>query len=172
VDRLRYAHANGFTIGSHTWSHADITTLSSWELDQELDELENALWKILGVKPALFRPPYGSYNQDTIDNLNERGYTVVGWGRKPDADLGDAIGKSVLESNNVVDSLLNTDKVDGTLFLGHDTHWTTAHEVLPYALSKLSEKGVHVVTADRCLGVQPYQAIGAPSERDESWTCS
>jgi peptidoglycan/xylan/chitin deacetylase (PgdA/CDA1 family) len=59
---------------SHTWTHADISKLSTSELNQQLDLIETALMKILGVKPKYFRPPYGSYNSKALAVLKSRGY--------------------------------------------------------------------------------------------------
>jgi peptidoglycan/xylan/chitin deacetylase (PgdA/CDA1 family) len=41
----------GHTIASHTWSHADMTTLSYEQLHDELARVEQALIRILGKKP-------------------------------------------------------------------------------------------------------------------------
>jgi hypothetical protein len=45
----------GHLIGSHTWGHDDISTLSADELNDQLAYVEEALKKILGVKPRFFR---------------------------------------------------------------------------------------------------------------------
>lgn len=76
IARLRRTYAAGHLIASHTWSHYDITLYNTSVLGAQLDMVETALWRILGVKPALFRPPYGSYNNVTLAYLNSRGYTV------------------------------------------------------------------------------------------------
>lgn len=56
-------------------SHSDITTLSEEDLIDELTRLEVAMQKILGVKPRLFRPPYGNYNDESLRVLSDRGYS-------------------------------------------------------------------------------------------------
>lgn len=56
-------------------SHSDITTLSEDDLNDELARLEEAMKKILGVKPRLFRPPYGNYNDESLRVLSNRGYS-------------------------------------------------------------------------------------------------
>lgn len=53
----------------------DITTLTPEELHYQLDLLETALWKILGVKPRFFRPPFGEYDNKSLKVLQERGYS-------------------------------------------------------------------------------------------------
>lgn len=62
-------------MASHTWTHTDITTLSAKDLNSELDKVETAFRKILGVKPRYFRPPFGAYDDKSLEVLSERGYT-------------------------------------------------------------------------------------------------
>jgi peptidoglycan/xylan/chitin deacetylase (PgdA/CDA1 family) len=40
----------------------------------ELEKLETAFIRILGLKPLYFRPPYGNYNDLVLKVLSERGY--------------------------------------------------------------------------------------------------
>ena len=56
----------GMTIGSHTVDHADLTTL---EYDAQVTEIctnADTIERELGVQPTLFRPPYGSYDANTV----------------------------------------------------------------------------------------------------------
>lgn len=62
-------------LSSNDRSHSDITTLSKQDLNDEFERLEVALKKILGVKPILFRPPYGNYNDESSRVLSNRGYS-------------------------------------------------------------------------------------------------
>jgi peptidoglycan/xylan/chitin deacetylase (PgdA/CDA1 family) len=51
------------TLGSHTWSHKDLTTLSYDELHDEFWRVEEAFIRILGKKPlyvSLLFPLYSS----------------------------------------------------------------------------------------------------------------
>lgn len=44
------------TLGSHTWSHKDLTTLSYDELHDEFWRVEEAFIRILGKKPLYVSP--------------------------------------------------------------------------------------------------------------------
>ena len=37
----------------------------------------------------------------------------------------------------------------------------TSHKVIPYAIQKLKGAGYNLVTVAECLGMQPYQSVGA-----------
>lgn len=75
VDDLIARYKAGHIIGSHTWGHDDITALTTEQLNRQLDLIETALVKILGVKPRFFRPPYGRYDSKSLKVLKQRGYT-------------------------------------------------------------------------------------------------
>ena len=66
VAALKQRYAEGHLIGSHTWNHADIATLSADELNDELQYVEDALKKILGVKPRFFRKLNFSLSIDRV----------------------------------------------------------------------------------------------------------
>jgi peptidoglycan/xylan/chitin deacetylase (PgdA/CDA1 family) len=75
ADELIASYNAGHIMASHTWSHADITKLSASDLNEELRKVEVAMKKILGIKPKLFRPPYGNFNDDALRVLHDRGYS-------------------------------------------------------------------------------------------------
>lgn len=72
---LSFPINNSLTKPSTYRSHADITQLSEDDLNEELHKLEIALKKILGVKPKLFRPPFGNYDDAALSVLANRGYS-------------------------------------------------------------------------------------------------
>lgn len=163
VTSLRHAFESGHTIGSHTWSHYDITTGSTADLGRQLDLIEEALLKILGIKPALFRAPYGAINDEMTAFLNSRGYTAIGW----TDDTGDTGGASVAAQITVLQTASA-----GKLFLAHETQQSTVQEVIPGAIPGLVAKGVKFVPVDQCLGISAYHGGWAGfGVRDDTWTC-
>ncbi|WRT66748.1 uncharacterized protein IL334_003711 [Kwoniella shivajii] len=170
VDQIRALHSQGHTLGSHTWSHADLTTLDEAGINQELEKVENAFIKILGLKPLYFRPPYGSYNDLVLQVLAQRGYKKAFlWSD----DTEDASGASVSYSENILDGVKN-DYPNPHLVLEHSVIQTTSTDVLPNSVWKLQQAGYQLVAVDTCLGSDgewPYEYIGEPGTPDGSWTC-
>ncbi|KNZ52792.1 hypothetical protein VP01_3449g1 [Puccinia sorghi] len=60
ADLLLQRFKDGHLIASHTWSHVHLNQGSYEAISYQLQLLEDAMIKILGVKPLYFRPPYGS----------------------------------------------------------------------------------------------------------------
>ncbi|KIO18312.1 carbohydrate esterase family 4 protein [Tulasnella calospora MUT 4182] len=165
--RLKTAYNAGHQIASHTWAHLDWTKLSKEKLMSEMTRVDTALTKILGVKPAFVRPPYGNYNTASREVAAENGQDIVIW----DFDSGDSTGASVEESEKAYDNVAN-ENPPTILTLNHETYETTAHQVLPYALNALKKKGYTFVTVAECLGgMNPYAETTTPEERDSTWRC-
>ncbi|KAJ6631854.1 hypothetical protein B0H10DRAFT_777 [Mycena sp. CBHHK59/15] len=163
---VKYAYAAGHMIGSHTWSHADLTSLSTSQIQDAMFRMEEAFSRILGIKPAFMRPPYGDYNSNIQSIAAARGQSLALW----DWDTGDADGNTTAESEAVYNDVANA-KVKNALILEHETEETTATTLVPYALSLFKSKSYNLVTMAECLGVDPYQAIGVPQQQSSSWTC-
>jgi len=164
IKRLKYLHARGHQLASHTWFHKDLTTLSWDQNHDEFWRVEQALMRILGVRPAFMRPPYGSYNNLVRSVAANRGQKVVLW----DFDSGDAVGASPSQSKTAYTNLANR-RPSTILALNHETLEQTAHNVLPHAINVLKAKGYRFVTLAECLGMQPYQSVGAP--QTGTWSC-
>jgi peptidoglycan-N-acetylglucosamine deacetylase len=69
---LRYY---GMKIGNHTWSHPDLTTLSSTSVTSQLNKMESAL----GYRPRCVRPPYGATNSRIATIIANRGQRQILW---------------------------------------------------------------------------------------------
>lgn len=63
--------ASGHEIGNHTFSHPDLTVLSTQQLQKEIQLTEEKLKKILPDYPIQYvRPPYGRYTERVEKAIN------------------------------------------------------------------------------------------------------
>jgi peptidoglycan/xylan/chitin deacetylase (PgdA/CDA1 family) len=76
---VRRILAEGHEIGNHTWSHPWLYLMSRERIADEIDRTQDALEKITGRRPRLFRPPYGVRWFTLWPLLRERGLTMVMW---------------------------------------------------------------------------------------------
>jgi len=166
VKRVQYAHSKGHQIGSHTWDHKDLTTLTWDQIHDEMWRVELALHKIIGVVPAFMRPPYGNYNNLVRQASAIRGQVLALW----DFDSLDSDGATPAESEALYTQLVKKHPKN-ILALNHETEETTAHQVLPFAIKKLQAAGYKLVSLAECTGLPAYQTVGAPSARDSTWHC-
>jgi peptidoglycan/xylan/chitin deacetylase (PgdA/CDA1 family) len=123
-------------IGYHSDVHPQMTKLNydgqQKEFDTGLKKLEK--WSKTSVK--LFRPPYGSYNNDTKLITEEHGMSMILWNEDPkDWEAGDAakITKNVLSEVR-----------SGSIIVMHDNPSTIA--ALPGIVEGIRKKGYTLVT--------------------------
>lgn len=83
-DQLREMKANGFEVGSHTLSHADLTKKKAKETDQaylnrireELVVSKQIIDREMQQNTILLAYPYGRYNETILNLSDEAGYEV------------------------------------------------------------------------------------------------
>ncbi|WP_257032936.1 polysaccharide deacetylase family protein [Streptomyces sp. 1331.2] len=63
---FRDMHAQGVEINNHTINHRNLKVLDYETQRQEICNQQDQLEQQIGVRPRLFRPPYGEYNDDTL----------------------------------------------------------------------------------------------------------
>ncbi|KAF7323270.1 Glycoside hydrolase/deacetylase [Mycena chlorophos] len=170
VTDMQYAYNAGHLIGSHTWSHANLSALSTAQIQDEMYRVELAFSRILGIRPAFMRPPYGEYTGNVQSIAASRGQALALW----DTDTEDADGETVAYSEAVYNQVVSSN-AKNALILEHETVSTTASTLVPYAINLFQSHGYNLVTLATCLGVSPYQIVGVPQTQSEpqqsSWTC-
>ncbi len=72
-------HAEGHTLGNHTYSHPFLYFRSRAKMAGEIDRTQEAIEKITGYRPTLFRAPYGGRWFGLYPVLRERGMRLVQW---------------------------------------------------------------------------------------------
>ncbi len=76
-DRLKREEINkvyeGFEVAAHTFTHADLTKLSSCKAAYEIEEDKKELEDLLHVPVAGMSYPYGAYNKEVIKIAAEQG---------------------------------------------------------------------------------------------------
>ena len=76
---MRRIYDEGHEIGNHTYSHVNLVFLKEEDWQNEILRGEEAITKITGRKPGLFRPPRCLYNDKIRQFLLERGNLIVLW---------------------------------------------------------------------------------------------
>lgn len=71
--------AEGHEVGNHTYSHKEMFPASRKRVIKEIVKCEEAIEKVTGVRPVLFRPPRGIYSDAVRKIVLEMGYTMILW---------------------------------------------------------------------------------------------
>ncbi|MDD5644941.1 MAG: polysaccharide deacetylase family protein [bacterium] len=75
-DEIKRLCEQGFEIGSHTVTHADLTKLSREELIKELKVSKSVLEEKLNVEIMAVSYPFGHYNGEVMSIASEAGYSL------------------------------------------------------------------------------------------------
>ncbi len=137
----------GFEIGTHSNTHPDLTKQSSEQINLELSTSIKKITDITNKQVELFRPPFGAYNNQLIDNASRLGLTTIQW----DVDSLDWKGISASEiSSNVISKVTN-----GSIILCHNNsdHIT---EALPTILKCLKDRGYSIVSVGELIYKDNY----------------
>ncbi|MBR2903570.1 MAG: polysaccharide deacetylase family protein [Clostridia bacterium] len=136
-ETLYTAFAMGMELGNHTFSHRDLTTLSSEELDGEIDAVDVALQEIDGQKRHLFRAPYGRISAEVVKRVDA---PIIDW-------YIDTNDWKELSPQGLVERVLDRLQ-DGAIVLMHDGYDETI-EGVERLLNVLDEKGYQAVTVSQ-----------------------
>lgn len=73
--------AEGHTVGNHTFTHPDMSKISTKEsFSKELQSLETLYQEVTGEPmKKLYRPPQGKYSESNLKMANEMGYHTFFW---------------------------------------------------------------------------------------------
>ena len=69
-DIVRMLHRDGFELGNHTFTHADLSMLPAWEASEQASLTESTLAGAVGIRPRLLRPPYSATPADITPQEN------------------------------------------------------------------------------------------------------
>jgi cellulose synthase/poly-beta-1,6-N-acetylglucosamine synthase-like glycosyltransferase/peptidoglycan/xylan/chitin deacetylase (PgdA/CDA1 family) len=67
---------DGFELGNHTFTHADLTPLAAWQRDLQVSLTESAVAGAADLRPRLVRPPYSAAAL-AVDAADERAYAAI-----------------------------------------------------------------------------------------------
>jgi len=155
---LKQVAAAGHTVGSHTWSHANLNNkkLTEPQRKEEIEKGFSAVKWALGASPApFFRFPALQHPPEMVTYLGERNVGIFS------TDL-DSFDFKASKAQTIIDNVMRkVDKMGKGIILMHDFQKHTG-EALPDLLRKLKAGGYKVV---HMRAKTPVQTI---AEFDES----
>mgnify|MGYP004520420061 CR=1 FL=1 len=141
---VKDVYKRGNEIGIHTWDHKQLTKLSQDEIVSQVERTSDAIYKIIGKRPKLVRPPYGAINDTVKNSIN---YSLILWNI-------DSLDWKSRDEKQIVPLVMNSVQ-DGDIILLHDIHSTTVPAV-EKIVSQLEEQGYQMVTVSQLLEAKGY----------------
>jgi peptidoglycan/xylan/chitin deacetylase (PgdA/CDA1 family) len=141
-DLVRKIAAHGHLVANHTFTHHNLCD-NPTEQATEIDDNSELIAMTTGVRPILFRAPYGGYCKSLEAALSQRGLVDIGWNLDPQ-DWKNGTPEAV---EKYLVGKLGKLKGRGILLL-HDTHLASVR-ALPRVLDWLSRENQRAVDEDR-----------------------
>jgi len=136
---LKQVDAAGHTIGSHTWSHKDLSKLSLQDAKDEIEKGVSAVrWGLGHPEAPFFRFPALKHPPEDVTYLGERNIAIFS------TDM-DSFDFKIRKPDQVINSVLTKLKKNGKgIVLMHDFQRATA-DAAPELLKQLKLNGYRVV---------------------------
>lgn len=145
-DPVKRMIAEGHEVANHSWSHPNLRKLSPHDQMRQI-EATDTLLRSHGAIPLFMRPPYGSFDENTVQAADQLGLSITLW------SLDSKDWKHLPDDYAKLRSTRGTVYEDGQLrgvFLFHDTHKTTVDD-LPRIITHLKAGG-----CDRFVTMSEY----------------
>ncbi|KAG1438785.1 hypothetical protein G6F56_012523 [Rhizopus delemar] len=154
MEVIKHYYDMGHEVASHTYEHKELQGLTEEEITYQMNTESDIIYKAIGKRPALMRPPTGSYDANALSVLKKLGYSVVNW----DLDTNDWRAHDFTQEKSAYQEMdKDTAQSLGHITLEHEVYEQTVNELVPWAIDYLKTKGYQLVTASDCIGVEAYQ---------------
>ncbi len=177
VGVMERVYREGHEIGNHTFTHPDISEISTTQADLQLNLTERLFASKLGVQPLYFRPPYSiDQEPDTNDQaapvarIQGMGYVIIGnkidtndWDehpRKTPKEITDSVFQQIADMES-------RPWARGSIILLHDGGGDRSATIaaLPVLINALRERGFQIVPVSELMGKTRVEVMPALTSR-------
>lgn len=144
---LKQIMDEGHVIGNHTYNHDYVFSKAAAE--KQVTEGQEAIEKIIGKKPAYFRPPFGVMTPEIASAIRKEKCSVIGW------DIRSQDGR--IRTKDATIKRISSHLEKSTVLLFHDTNPTTP-DALREIIHLCRQNGMKIVSVPEQSGIEPYHA--------------
>lgn len=146
-ESVKALHEAGHEIMNHSDDHAHFASLSSEEIVSNVNACNDKIENVTGVRPTLFRPPYGEYDDNVVTTLTSMGMYTIQW------DV-DSLDWKDYDAATIYDRV--TSKVQpGSIVLFHNAALHTP-EALPGIIENLLQNSYEIVPISELILKENY----------------
>ena len=143
---------DGHDVANHSYSHPSFRSLWPIHMRDELCRTNRAIEHATGLRPALFRPPFGRYPPSSVPLIGGLGMNIIlwsvdsyDWENSDPATMASAVVRAARP---------------GSVILLHDRESLTVR-ALPLIIAGLRARGFEIESVSRATGLPAYQPVRA-----------
>lgn len=149
-DIVRRIYEAGHLVLGHSYSHDRLTTLNERELADNFNRTQAAIRSVIGVEPAMFRPPFGDADERVAAAGAAAGCSTILWSL-------DTLDWSQKEADHIrwnVDTFVR----NGEIVLMHSSPGCTeTAKALPEMIQNLQRRRMDIVSLSELLHIPAYR---------------
>lgn len=135
---------------SHSYTHERFSILTDENVKRELSLTENAIYSLIGERPAIIRPPYGDISQKTLNILNNQNYTTVLWSI-------DTLDWAQKDKNNISKNVIDNIRPGDIILMHCNEDKIASLDALPLIIKGLQKKGYKFLDLSQMLNMEAYK---------------
>ena len=141
-ESVRALHDAGHEVMNHSTKHPRMAKLSAQKIIEEVSACNDKIEAVTGVRPTLFRCPYGEYDDNVIATIQSLGMTAIQWDT-------DSLDWKEIPASEITKRV--TGKVQpGSIVLFHNAGLHTP-EALPGIIEYLQREGYTIVPVSELI---------------------
>lgn len=146
-DLVKEIDERGFEIGNHSQSHLKMSTISEQEMQEEIQLVNNQIEQLINKKPKYFRPPFGDYNNQLIQTVENNQMQAIQW-------TVDSLDWKGIGATQILQRVAKSTK-NGSIILCHNNSDHIV-EALPLVLAQLKGQGYKFVGLSELVYADNY----------------
>jgi peptidoglycan-N-acetylglucosamine deacetylase len=146
---LQQIDAQGHSIGNHSYTHSFFIDFKSAQVfKHELNQTFECVFKVIGKRMTLFRPPYGVTTPHLAKASKALNYSIIGWNIR-------SFDTTALSARTIT-WRIQTQIKPGAIILFHDTSDKTI-QILKQTLDFAKDNDYKIVSIEKLLNINAYQ---------------
>ena len=140
----------GHEIGNHGMNHKHMPQLSASEMQDEIQQCEDAVYRLTSQKMTLFRAPYSDWNDEVVSVAKQMNYMSIN-------QSVDSLDWKDYGVESIIDTVCNHKNLEnGSIILLHNGS-TYTHLALDALLTNLEKQGYSFVLVSDLIYTKDYK---------------
>lgn len=149
---------NGNEIASLSNTYSSFKKMTKEEILKQIQECNKKIEKLINEEPTLFRTPYGEYNNQIIELIQNENMEVIGWNI-------DSLDSNGLTDEEILEQI-EENLTPGSIILMHNEYIGNSLEKI---INNIQQKGYKVETVSNVMYKENYKIDNYGVQRlDES----